>query len=767
MNKYTLIWFFSFLLASCSVQKYLPEGEKLYRGADFKIKKDPQVTVSVSRIKSELQLAASPKSNKFIFNQPYKVWWWYVLKGDKEKEQEKERGFKVFLRKKLGEAPVFISRVNPRLNASGMMMLMENLGYFNSTAKGDTVSAGNFMKAEYDIQVRPRYTIQSIQWVKDSSRLLADLEKIQQANSLLKVGDPYRLSTLSAETQRINAELKNLGYYYFSADNIMIYADSTVGEKTVDLYMNIKSTTPPEARTAYKINDIYVFSNYSLASERIDTSKLGMVSYDSLLIRDTAHQFKSSLFANTITYRPGDIYSNKEQNSTLNRFINLGSFKFVKNRFELAKDSAHRGMLNSYYYLTPAKRKSIQGEINAFSKENNFLGSQISLNVRQRNFFGGAEVFAVRPYAGFEISYGDSISNNNTYRAGTELRLTFPRYAIPFFKLRENNFYPPITNLVLGYEWLNRPIYYTKNLFHFQYDFTWKRSIRQQFTFAPISLSFLYAGNITDSFYREAATNPSILLNVYNEAILGTTFNYLFSHVDRTGKNKWYYNAGIDLSGNMAGLITGAKEYREKNIFLMPFAQYVKFDFDLHYTRMMSNKWNLANRIFLGVANPYNNSRIMPFAKQYTIGGSGSMRGFAPNSLGPGSHRPSVADQQFYQVIGGDYKLLGNTELRIPLAGRLSTAVFVDAGNIWTKDTLQFGPEGQLSRNWFKEIAVSSGVGLRFDFTVILLRFDFVIPLRKPYLPDGERWVIDEINFGSRAWRKENLLLNIAFGYPF
>jgi len=80
---------------------------------------------------------------------------------------------------------------------------------------------------------------------------------------------------------------------------------------------------------------------------------------------------------------------------------------------------------------------------------------------------------------------------------------------------------------------------------------------------------------------------------------------------------------------------------------------------------------------------------------------------------------------------------------------------------------LLFGKAGQLSRNWYKELAIASGIGLRFDFTFILLRVDLGIPLRKPYLPSGQRWVIKNIDFGSAAWRKENLILNIAIGYPF
>ncbi|RYG53898.1 MAG: hypothetical protein EOO01_03090, partial [Chitinophagaceae bacterium] len=132
-----------------------------------------------------------------------------------------------------------------------------------------------------------------------------------------------------------------------------------------------------------------------------------------------------------------------------------------------------------------------------------------------------------------------------------------------------------------------------------------------------------------------------------------------------------------------------------------------------------------------------------------------------------GSYRPTLEDQQFFQIIGGDFKLLANSELRFPLSGRLKGAVFADIGNIWTKDTIQFGKAAQISKNWWKELAVASGFGVRFDATVILIRVDLGIPLRKPYLPDGERWVIKDINFASSEWRRENLVLNIALGYPF
>jgi outer membrane translocation and assembly module TamA len=423
--------------------------------------------------------------------------------------------------------------------------------------------------------------------------------------------------------------------------------------------------------------------------------------------------------------------------------------------------------MNVYYYLTPAKKKSLQAEIDGFTKDNNSLGAQVSLNWKNRNIFHGAELLMIKTYVGAEVSFADSVKKNNLFRLGAEASIKFPRYAIPFLHIKENRFYPPNTSFLIGYELLRKQLFYTKNLFRVQYEFTWKYNIRNQLNLALISLSYLNASNVTDTFYKQAQVSPSILLNVYSEAILGTYFTYIYNDTRPSLRDKWYFNGGIDLSGNLAGLITGAKHFREKTIFKTPFAQYVKIDLDPHYTRRLTNKWDWANRLQIGIGIPYNNSKLLPFSKQYIIGGSSSIRGFTVRSVGPGTYKPTAQDQRFFQIIGGDFKLLFNTEMRIPLSPKISGAVFIDAGNIWTKDTLLFGKAGQLSKNWYKELAVASGIGLRFDATVILLRIDLGIPLRKPYLPDGQRWVFNQINFGSSAWRKENLILNIALGYPF
>ena len=757
----------SFLLlfaSSCSVQRFLPPGERLYKGSEVIVQKNPDVKQSNKTLRNELKTAIKPRRNKFLLGQPYKVWWHYMIR---EKPEKKDKGLRAFLRRRLAEPPVLSSRINAPVTAENIQAYMENVGYFHTTVQGDTVNTGSyFVKSVYTAQVQPQYLIKSITWVSDSSALLKLLEQRQKARGILKVGQPYNLSNISAERDQLDLFLKTRGYYYFNPDYLMAYADSTVGNRQVELYFNLKRTTPETARHPYIINKIIVFPNYTLVSKQLDTSLAGAVLYDSLLIKDSAKVFNNRLFAQMITYRPGRLYSSRAQNATLNRLINLPAFKFVKNRYEPVSDSTSYRM-NAYYYLTPARKKSFQGEIDAFSKENSSLGTQLSLNWKNRNLFRGAEMLTVKTYVGVESSFADSLKRNNSFRVGGEVVLKFPRYAVPFFRLKENNFYPPNTNFLLGYEMFRKQLFYTKNLFRLQTDFTWKNNFRNEFTLAPVAISYLKASNITDTFMKQAIVNPIILVNVYSEVIMGSFFTWTYNNAQRNRRNKWYFQTSIDLSGNIAGLVSGAKKFRQKTIFGTPFAQYAKFDVAVHYTRPLPNKWDWASRIMLGIGLPYHNSAFLPFAKQYIIGGSSSIRGFRARNLGPGSYKPTAADQRFFQIIGGDYKFLANTELRIPLAATFSGAIFVDVGNIWTKDTLIFGRAGQLSRNWYKELAVASGIGIRIDATVLLIRVDLGIPFRKPYLPESERWVFNKIDFTSRAWRRENLILNIALGLPF
>ena len=748
------------VISSCSVQRFLPPGEKLYRGSTVKITREKDVKTSTKTLKAQLNAQAKPKHNKFLLGQPWKVWWWYKIG-----EPKRPKGLKAFLRSKLGEPPVLSSRVNAVSSAENMQAFLENNGYFHSTVHGDTTNKSYFTTAHYTADIFPQYKLRNITWVSDSSELMKAL-MANQRRTFLKTGNTYSLADIQAERERLDLRIKTKGYYYFNPDYLMAYSDSTVGNRQVDLFLNIKTTTPEEARHPYTINRIVVFPNYTLLNPPPDTSKTGLTNVDGLLIRDTVHRFKTDLFKRTITYRPGQLYSSLDQNTTLNRFINLGAFKFVKNRYVPIKDSVAPHKMNVYYYLTPSKTHSLSAEIDGFSKENKYIGSQVSINWKNRNKYRGAEQLGGRLYGGFEVSFADSLKRNNNYRIGAEATLTIPRFVVPF-KIKENNLFPPVTRFLLGYEYFVKQSFYTKNVFRFEYILNWKEANNKEHSLAPISLAYLQGSNVSDSFYKQALIEPSILLNVYSEAILGSYYTYTVHTRSPLKPDQLYFSGGVDVSGNIAGLIMGTKGPRQKSIFGVPFAQYVKFDAEGRYKKRYKSKLEWANRLQIGIGLPYNNSAVLPFSKQYVIGGANSLRGFVTRRIGPGSYLPTANDLKFFQTIGGDYKLLANSELRFPLVGKIYGALFADVGNIWTKDTLLFGNAGKLKKDFLNELAVSSGFGVRVDVGILIIRLDLGIPLRKPYLPDGQRWVLNQIDFGSSTWRNENLILNLAIGYPF
>ena len=229
-----------------------------------------------------------------------------------------------------------------------------------------------------------------------------------------------------------------------------------------------------------------------------------------------------------------------------------------------------------------------------------------------------------------------------------------------------------------------------------------------------------------------------------------------------------YFNGNIDLSGNVAGLLTGAdaKNNKPKTVFNAQFSQYVRFETDIRYYAKLSKTSVWANRFIAGLGLPYGNSLQLPYIKQFFVGGTNSVRAFRSRSIGPGSYVDTTITT-FFPDQSGDIKLELNTELRVKLFSIVHGAIFVDAGNIWLFNDDPNKKGAKFSKNFLEEIAVGGGAGLRFDISFFVIRLDVAVPFRKPWLADKERWVIDQINFRSPAWRKENIVYNLGIGYPF
>ncbi|HKZ64767.1 MAG TPA: BamA/TamA family outer membrane protein, partial [Chitinophagaceae bacterium] len=311
---------------------------------------------------------------------------------------------------------------------------------------------------------------------------------------------------------------------------------------------------------------------------------------------------------------------------------------------------------------------------------------------------------------------------------------------------------------------------YTMQSFRAGIGYIWKEDIYKEHEFNLISINYVRPLLITDMYRDSAIENRTLLKAVEEQFILGTNYNYNYNQLvgKPTMSSGIYFNGNIDLSGNIAGLVSGAdiKNNKPKTIFKARFSQYVRFESDMRYYIKLSETSVLANRFIAGLGLPYGNSLQLPYIKQFFVGGTNSIRAFRSRSIGPGRYIDTTIST-FLPDQSGDIKLELNTEIRKKLFGIVHGALFIDAGNIWlfNEDSSKVG--AKFSKNFLKELAIGGGVGLRFDISFLVIRLDLAIPFRKPWLVGKERWVIDEINFRSPAWRKQNIVWNLGIGYPF
>jgi outer membrane protein insertion porin family len=747
---------------SCNPTKHVPANDALYTGATVVVDSTKNIShKQKKRMVTNLVSLTRPKPNKKFLGFYFGLFFYNI--GFNAKKSSSPLGF---VKNKLGEAPVLVSDANIDFNVKVLQSYLQDIGHFQATVTGDTVVRKKKARAIYHINPGERYTIKSIILSNDSSRVNKEIVA-DFSETLLQKGGAFNLDIIKAERERIDADLKENGFFFFNPDYLIIQVDSNLGNHTVNLYIKVKQETPKDAEKTYDINNVYIYANYSLKSTSSDTAKQDAVKYKNFFLVDSAKTFKPRLFDEAMRFQPGDTYTRSDHNLTISRLINLDLFKFVKNRFELIR-VADTPMLNTYYYLTALPKKSLQLEVLGTSKSDNLVGSQLSVGWKDRNLFGGGELLSISTYGGFEVQYSSDIKGYDTYRAGLDNKLSFPRFIIPFVNLNTSGAFLPKTNIELGYDFLNKIRLYTLNSFRASYGYDWKENARKEHVLNPISITYVQPLNVTQEYLDSAAKNPDLLYVVQKQFILGSNYTFTFNQL--TGKqpiNAFFLSQNVDLSGNIAGLLSGAntKAGNTKYVFGLDFAQYVKTETDLRFYHNMGNStW--ANRIDIGVGIPYGNSTELPFIKQFYAGGTNDIRAFRSRSVGPGTYH-DTSSNNFLPDQSGDIKLELNTELRAKLFSIVNGAIFVDAGNVWLFNSDTLKPGGKFSKDFLNQLAIGAGLGLRFDITILIIRLDVAFPLRIPYLPDGHRWVLDQIDFGSGEWRRNNLVYNLGIGYPF
>ena len=775
--KLAAIVTFAVAVSSCSNTKFLQEGQILYTGAKITVKNDTLSKKEKGNLKEALQDQLRPKPNSSFLGLRPRLYIYNIVS-----EPKKQKGIKYWLKYKIGEKPVLLGDVDREFNKKIIVNYSENKGFFNAKASSDTISKNKKASVLYTLKPGARYLISKVNFPVDSTVINSEIQSIKD-KSFLKAGSPFDLDVIKAERERINEHLKNRGFYYFSPDNIIVQADSTVlKEPKVELFVKLKKNTPKLSKESLTINKTIVFADYNIADMKLgkygipyktDSVKV----FKDLYIIDPQNKFKPKIFDRALYFNRGDLYNRKDHNLSLNRLISLGVFKFVKNEFVVSDSLKHQ--FDAYYLLTPRPFQSLRLETLGKTNSANYTGGELNLNWTHRNFFRGAEQLKASIYGAFDVQVGGPKDANNIIRFGTNAQLSIPRIVAPF-NFKSSSAFVPRTNFNIGYEYLSRTELYTLHNFNTSFGYLWKENERKEHDLKVLDVTFVSPQKVTEKYLLQIQgdksdpnniipANPSLQRVIDKQFIFGPTYSYTYTNTMLPKKNTFYYKGSVDLAGTITGLVSGAdrKAGNGKLLFGIPFSQYAKMEHDFRYYRKVGDKSSIATRAIVGLGYPYGNSVSMPYVKQFYVGGSNSIRAFRARTLGPGSYDPRNQQATFFFDQSGDIKLEFNAEYRANIYKFLNVAAFVDAGNVWLVNEDITKPGGKFSKDFAKELAVGAGVGMRLDFSILILRLDLAVPLRIPYLAEQDRWVINKIDFGNAAYRKDNLILNIAIGYPF
>jgi outer membrane protein assembly factor BamA len=201
---------------------------------------------------------------------------------------------------------------------------------------------------------------------------------------------------------------------------------------------------------------------------------------------------------------------------------------------------------------------------------------------------------------------------------------------------------------------------------------------------------------------------------------------------------------------------------KDKTMFKNPYAQFLKIETDFVKQWNLSSSSSLLAHLNTGVIYTYGNSNQAPYYEQFYVGGANSIRAFNVRSIGPGKYKPTEGRFSYIDQTG-DFKLLGNLEYRPRLFGDLFGAIFLDAGNVWSlhDDATTHRSGGKFEfNNFFKQMALGTGVGVRYDLGMFVIRLDWGIGIHVPY-ETGKNGFYNIKSF------RDGQSIHLAVRYPF
>ncbi len=750
------------LLAGCSTTRRLAPGETRYTGVGkFDVHTAGGEKVPTALL-DNLKEASNCDANDYIIAPFIKIplgLWVYNNWNDSAK------GIKGAIYNWLVKPNVLISEVRPEMRVKLMEQILDNNGYFGSTATYDIAySKHNDRKAaiDYTLNVSEPYRLDSIIYLGGDSKINRYIDSVAKKSPYLKKGEVFSVDSLAAERIRIVNSMRNKGYYYFRPEYIEFQADSLINPGSIAVKLSIAGNVPQMAKLQYRTGNIYttVLRNSKSFAGTPDTMKTRRG--DVIVMRPA--KLRKNLIPSCITFREGKLFSVRDMNRTQTRFSRLGIFGNIQIQPIPTDTSAANPTLDVYNFVQFEDPMEASIEVNATSKSNSYLGPGLILGLSNNNIFGGGERLSVQLNANYEWQTGRNRGSVfNSYEFGVNATLAFPRLLAPKFVKRSNrdiNW----TTLNLGASILNRPHFFKLAEFNAGITYEWRGGRHSVNSFTPFKLTYNKLITTTHEFDSIMAQNSAVALSFQSQFIPQLSYTYTYDRFfERERINGITFTATFTEAGNVFdGIWRACGVKGEKKLFGTPFSQFVKGQAQLVYNRRLvkgSDQW-FVSRILIGAAHAYGNSQEVPYSEQFYIGGANSIRAFTVRSIGPGSYRAPVSMRDGYFDQTGTFKLELNTEYRFPIISVLHGAVFVDAGNIWLLKNDPMRPGGALNgKTFFKDIALGTGIGLRVDIGMMVIRGDLGYGLHVPYDNGSSHYF--NIPF------KDAFAFHLAIGYPF
>lgn len=763
MYKIIRLFVLFILLYSCSPTKYVAEKEYLLNRVKVETG-DKKVS------KAEIKKNIRQKPNTRILGVARFHLGLYNLSGRNEKKR-----FNKWLRR-IGEAPVIYNDFMTGRSVEQIKLYLRNKGYYNAEVKDSVYYKKKKAFLTYFVEPGPITTIEEFSYrdkYNYTSGGLPDTVKIMQeiledtSATLVRSGQPLDVDVLERERERITRNLREKGYFNFSKNFVQYYADTAYTKEAFRAWLLMSIVNNPTDTNAYRkyyIKNININFDYDpvLLMNRNDSSYIDTVYGEYGIQYRGKLKIKPKLILETIQFKIGELYNVKKVLDSYSRLQALNLFKFINIVFREEKG----GFLVCDIQLTPLKRQSYNVFLEGTHNSGN-IGVGGNLTYNHRNLFKSGENLTFSIWGALKKEQFNESKIFSTKELGAEIKLISPQFWMPVFKMKDfrRNFAPK-TSISLSYSYEYTP-FYDRRIASAKFGYFWRKADKKwRYNFDLIDLNYVMMQQV-DSGFLAGLRNEYVRSAYESHLILSADFSAVFTDQQLNVPGNYnYFRANLETSGNLLWALDklfhaprvekdGKRYYK---VFGNQYAQFIKADGEYRFNHYLNKANTIVYRLFLGCGYPYGNMKALPFEEAFYGGGANGIRAWQARTLGPGSYESA----RNYPNSVGDFKLEANVEYRFKLFWLLEGALFLDAGNIWNINKYEEREGSMLRKDFYKQIAMGTGTGLRLDANFFLLRFDWGIKVRDPAKPEHKRFVL----WDNGRWMKHTVF-NIAIGYPF